>query len=298
MTDLSKKYHIYRDKDTIGAYLAGLWEGDGHIMISKSNTSRPSLHITFNIKDLPLAKKLLTFLVNNCCPNTKVGSIQYRLKENACVLNVRSIEGLLLFIKLINGKLRTPKAYQINLIIDWLNSTHNAHIIKRPISDTPVWSNAWLAGFIDADGSFFVGVYEKQDKGQTKTRNKQISCKFGIEQRTTYPKINLSYKHIFSLIAQFLLVKLHIRKHKNTINEYYTVAISSAKSKQVIRTYLDKYPLLSSKYLDYQDWCAVDDLIIKKQHNTKEAEKAINLLKLSMNSNRTKFSWSHLDDYL
>jgi hypothetical protein len=45
---------IYKNEDLLGSYLAGLWEGDGHALVPKTN-ARPSLHITFNIKDLPLA---------------------------------------------------------------------------------------------------------------------------------------------------------------------------------------------------------------------------------------------------
>lgn len=258
--------------------------------MSKNNT-RPSFRITFNIKDLPLAKKLVTFLIYNC--GEKVGSIQYRLKENACVLHVRSIEGLLLIVNLINGKLRTPKAYQIDHIIDWLNTNHNAQINKFPICNQPLSADAWLAGFIDADGYFYV-----KHSLQTKTTYKQVLCSFSIEQRTTYPKTGQSYENIFNQIAKFLLVKLRIRKHNNTTNSYYLVAMTSAKSKSILRTYLDQYPLLSSKLLDYRDWCSVDNLIIKKQHNTKEAEKTINQLKLSMNSYRTYFNWGHLDHYL
>ena len=190
----------------------------------------------------------------------------------------RSIEGLLLIVHLINGKLRTPKAYQIDLIIDWLNQKHNANIKKFPICNHSLSANAWLAGFIDADGYFYV-----KRSLQTKTRYTQVLCSFSIEQRTTYPKTDQSYEDIFNEIAKFLLVKLRIRKHKNTTNSYYLVAMTSVKSKSILRTYLDQYPLLSSKLLDFRDWCSVDNLIIKKQHNTKEAEKRINQLKLSMN---------------
>jgi len=42
--------------------LAGLFEGDGHISISKpdAKVKNLSLSITFNLKDLPLAERLKT----------------------------------------------------------------------------------------------------------------------------------------------------------------------------------------------------------------------------------------------
>ena len=44
----------------LGSYLAGLWEGDGHISISKPDAKYKnlSLSITFHLKDLPLAERL------------------------------------------------------------------------------------------------------------------------------------------------------------------------------------------------------------------------------------------------
>ena len=111
---------IYKNDDLLGFYLAGLWEGDGNIKIIK---------------------------------NTK-----------PTIQNIYSVEALKYFICLVNGKLRTPKAYQIDLIIDWLNKKHNANIKKLLISRLAISEDhrefkshdPWLAGFIDADGSFAI----------------------------------------------------------------------------------------------------------------------------------------------
>ena len=109
-----------------------------------------------------------------------------------------------------------------------------------------------------ADGYFYV-----KHSAETKTTYKQTLCSFSIEQRTMYPKTNQSYEHIFNLIAKFLWVKLRIRKHKNTTNNYYLIVMTSAKSKKKLRAYLDKYPLLSAKSFNYKDWWpfGADDLM-------------------------------------
>jgi hypothetical protein len=62
-----------------------------------------------------------------------------------------------------------------------------------------------------------------------------------------------------------------------------------------VRYYFDKYPLLSSKRLDYLDWC----LIIDKWNNEVRSSQMIKeclLLKSQMNSKRTVFNWDHLDN--
>ena len=74
--------HSYKP-DPIGSYLAGLFEGDGHIVLSKSitvdskvkNTS-PYIAITFVNKDLPLINKLLEKFG---------GRLRFKNKENAIV---------------------------------------------------------------------------------------------------------------------------------------------------------------------------------------------------------------------
>ena len=95
------------------SYLAGLYEGDGHIWMPPSSSKKkhnPRFCITFNIKDEPLAKKLLGIIGS--------GHIRYKTKENACVLIVSPVIGLKKIISLINGELRTPKIHQFYSLID------------------------------------------------------------------------------------------------------------------------------------------------------------------------------------
>ncbi len=40
-------------------------------------------------------------------------------------------------------------------MIDYLNAK-GANIVKLPLDTSPLNSNAWLAGFIDANGSFSI----------------------------------------------------------------------------------------------------------------------------------------------
>ena len=108
---LDKKYK------KLSSYLAGLFEGDGHIWIPNSNMKKqnnkkhnPRFCISFAIKNEPLAKKILAKI--------EYGHIRYKPKENACVLIVSPVEGLKKIIKLINGELRTPKIHQLHNLID------------------------------------------------------------------------------------------------------------------------------------------------------------------------------------
>ena len=68
----------------IGPYLAGLFEGVGHIILSKILNSKgkityPYIAITFVKKDLPLINKLVDIYG---------GRIRYKNKENAIVWTI------------------------------------------------------------------------------------------------------------------------------------------------------------------------------------------------------------------
>jgi hypothetical protein len=54
-------------------------------------------------------------------------------------------------------------------------------------------------------------------------------------------------------VANFLNCSLLTKTQKSTNNEYYTLTASSKISLNIIINYLEKYPLFSSKYLDYKD---------------------------------------------
>ena len=169
-------------------YLAGLIEGDGYISITKED--RVILGITFNLKDKPLAEKLLSYLGK--------GSIVKR-KSNCIELRFSHKQTLCKIIELINGKFRTPKIDQLYKLIDWMNKKHSMDITKLPLNDSPILNDSWLSGFIDADGCFYI-----------RNSLKQIICKFNLEQRMIYPKTNENYNSILNKICLALNVKLQI----------------------------------------------------------------------------------------
>src|SRR5947207_1611651 len=144
-----------KDSTVLSAYLAGLFEGDGHIQISRGENRirRIVIGITFNLKDLPLCEHLKLLL--------KCGWIRIKYKENACVLLLHTDKNIIKFIKLINGYLRSPKIFKFNQVIHYLNEKYNLNLPQYNIDQSDIASNNWLAGFIDADGGFYIRYSEK-----------------------------------------------------------------------------------------------------------------------------------------
>lgn len=283
----------YKSKQQLGCYLAGLWEGDGNIAVKSAKYPKPTVNITFHSHQVPVAVALRD-LISKQSGDQGSCSIFHHPYRNACYFSIHSISGLKVFVHLINGKLKTPKAYQIKWIIDWCNAKHGANLVLKNVCVKPVDQNAWLAGFIDADGSF--AVRQTSCKHAVK---KLVECQMTLVQRTKYKKTNQSYEPLFQSIAQTLKTNVNVVAAKaSTTGEQYKIKVTSAKSKAILRRYLDKYPLLTSKFLDYQNWCRVDDLMIAKKHYTAAGSQQIQTLKSQMNRSRTIFTWDHLIEFL
>ena len=275
------------DKTLFGSYLAGLFEGDGHIWFPKENTKKkhnPRFCITFGLKNELLAKKLLEII--------GYGFIRYKPKDNACVLVVSPVRGLRKIIECINGKLRTPKIIQLFGLIDWINKNHSSDITKLPLKRGNLDKDSWLAGFIDADGSFSI----QHTKLENNAKKRKISCRLRIEQRMYEPITRNSYSDVLTEIAEFLGCRLNIRKQISTDNKYFNLTASSRKSLLIIITYFKLFPLYSSKYLDYKDWKEAAILILEKDHYTEQGISRIDILKNNMNLKRTYFNWDHLSN--
>ncbi|RKF65855.1 putative intron-encoded endonuclease aI4, partial [Golovinomyces cichoracearum] len=120
------------------AYLAGLIEGDGTIIVPntlrspKGKLNYPSIQIVFHLKDLPLAlmiQKELGF-----------GSLSRKKGVNAYILTVNNNEGILFVISLLNGNMRTPKINSLYKLIDFYQG--NINIEKKPLNNKPLESDA------------------------------------------------------------------------------------------------------------------------------------------------------------
>ena len=67
------------------------------------------------------------------------------------------------------------------------------------------------------------------------------------------------------------------------------------RSHQIVKKYFDTFPLYSSKYLAYKDWCLVQDLHKEKSLNKQDLDK-IKEIKAKFNNKRKIFDFSHLNN--
>lgn len=102
---------------------------------NKGTLNYPSIQIV--LKDLPLA--LIRELGH--------GSLKKKERCNAYILTVNNSEGLILLINLLKKLIKLI----LHKLIDWYNKYRNT--TKKKGTDS-LLSNAWLSGFIEADGHF------------------------------------------------------------------------------------------------------------------------------------------------
>lgn len=287
----NKKIFFYNNKDlsnlNFSSYLAGLIEGDGTIVVPKIERSAkgkinyPSIQILFHLKDLPLALIIQKELKN--------GSLSRKKGVNAYVLTINNNEGLLLLTSLINGKMRTPKINALWNLIDWLNQKFKyLNFFKKPLDNSPLDSNAWLSGFIDADGHFSV-------RTTITSKYSRVECKFELSQRQNDHN-GWSNLNFLEIMANFLLSSVKaIRVNKP--KPEYRVRTTSLNGNLILENYLNTFPLFGSKYLDYKDWIKVLNHFKSGQFKHKSNIEEIILIKSCMNDKRTIFIWNHLNKF-
>ncbi len=283
---------VQKSSSSLAPYLAGLIEADGSIAVhdpnSKTQLYRTKFIIVFSLADKPLADKLAQL--------TQAGKVY--LKENAgCVLwQIQKKKDVLILINLINGYMRTPKIEALHRAINWFKKFDNSALECLPLDNSPIDSNSWLAGFSDGDANFSITLTDRKKDG--KVTNKRVQTFFRIELRQNYYiGENSSYFDILSLIAEYLGVNLlsRTRHQGDKIFFAFMVIAHSSLSHTKVRTYFDRFPLYSSKYLAYKDWAYVQNLRISGGALTSEQIAEVLFIKSQFNSKRKVYNFSHLE---
>jgi hypothetical protein len=288
------------NKNQLAYYLAGLIEGDGSIIVPEVTRNKkgkllyPVIKITFVDKDTPLANKLIEILQN--------GTLEYPKSKKYLNLLIQDITTLHKIAVLINGKMRSPKIEALYRLIDWFNSrsNQNQHLLKLGLDTSPLNTNAWLSGFLEADANF----YSNFSINSIGIANR-IKYYMRISQRAIYSrKINFSqltdsYFPLMNTIKEFLNVseiKDITRIRSNYTEHFYEIRTDRRDSCEILINYLSKYPLFSSKYQDFLTWVHIHEINKSKKYKTIEGTLQLINLKKSMNTLRTLFNWDSLNN--
>lgn len=129
--------------------------------------------VVFKKADLPLT--------NYLCDLTLCGKVYEKPERGYVFWQINDLVGVFKLICIINGYMRTPKNEALQRAIFWFNnyivknkdsklpSTKNIlsviyHIEHKPLDDSTVDSNPWLAGITAADGNFSINIHQRKNK--------------------------------------------------------------------------------------------------------------------------------------
>jgi hypothetical protein len=252
-------------------YIAGLWEGDGHA----DRRHHTYIALTFHHKNFPLVHLL---------HHTLGGTIRDKHTHHAYVLTLRKKDAIARFFHHIHNKLRTPKHHDLQ-----------GFATTPGYKDTTdLLTNGWLAGFLDADGGFKIRwTKEKKhpDTGKIHTKHR-IALSLVLEQRQVHPLTEEPFEPVMTSISKAFDVKLTQSQHHG--KWYWKIEISGLTKVKKVMTYLDRFPLLSAKRCDFEDWKQAYRLLCAGAHLTDEGKEKLWRLKQGMNRQRQVFCWTHL----
>lgn len=130
----------------------------------------------------------------------------------------------------------------------------------------------WVSGIIDSEGNFSIFT-QKTNSGH------KISLAFKVTQKEHSMGILLDLQKYFGCGNIYLDNKKE-NAYKFSVNKIEDIINN-------VIPHLDKYPLLTSKHLDYLDFKKVALLMKDKRHLNKEVMDDILLIKNNMNSLRS-----------
>jgi hypothetical protein len=221
-----------------------LIDGDG-------NFSYKHFTLVFNISDASLAYYIKERI--------GYGNISKIPGKNAIKYVVTNKIGIEKIINLVNQKLRVQ--FKIDSIYKYLINAYSTKLNldkELLINTSNNLDNYWLAGFSDADASFQIKILSRKRlstnprmltlalPAATQHKVRAKAAKEAIEIRINY-QIDQKTKNLLELIKDYFGGNIGYRSSQDT---YYYGSTSFGVAKSVIN-YFDKFPMLSSKHLNY-----------------------------------------------
>ena len=128
----------------------------------------------------------------------------------------------------------------------------------------------WLAGFVSAEGCFFINIYKSKTKIGIRV---QLVFKISQNSRDEELMRNLiKYLNCGNVYLIRTWCEFAVRNFSDIVN--------------IIIPFFKKYRILGVKAKDFEDWCLVAEMMKEKKHLTKDGLETIRKIKAGMNRER------------
>jgi hypothetical protein len=158
-----------------------------------------------------------------------------------------------------------------NINKDWnfTKGSTNKNSVLTPIP----W---YITGISDGEGSFQITIQDMKGKGLTGFKP---FLEFKITQK------NQSVEVLFEIRKFFGYGRICIDNRKSDTMKFVITNVNDLAYKLI--PHFDKYPLITSKFLNYSDFKSALMLIKKKEHFKYEGIQKLKLIKSTMNKERS-----------
>nr|YP_010500147.1 hypothetical protein ODF01_mgp04 [Gormaniella terricola]UWV18324.1 hypothetical protein [Gormaniella terricola] len=252
-------------------WFVGFVEGDGCFSIGRDKQGRAlRLQLIIQQKEARILHMIKRFLSMGTISRTKKGYFR---------LVIGRLDHIKMLINFFNGNIVLHKRYE--QFCNWVHAYNT--IIKskggdliHPLSlKVPTLQDAWLTGFIDAEGCFNINLV------------KNISHKTGVRVRLRFI---LKQKNACDSLLDIQNLLKAGRVHTNKLDNVSRFEIDSFCRLKGLLTYLFLFPLKTIKRRSFIRWFTVYGLILAKKHITSQGLARIRLLKKAVKKPQKRFT--------
>lgn len=283
-------------------YITGITDAEGNFSInynSKSDKSTFSFKVTQNINSIELLFALKAYFGcgNVVIDNRSTRGYKFLVSNKLDLVNIiiphfekymlqtsKHLDFLSLkeAIIIANSDLdKSTKSFKIASIRKSMNTGRSFderwnYMSSKTFNLQP----EWIQAFIDGEGTFQCGISD------VKSRNsKYLNVRFTLEiSQNTHDSLLLN-----EIINYFGCGYLKPSFNVKSLDESKSVrSVSRAiiSNSDVVKSFVDKYPMLTNKNLDYMDWTKLISLKENNLHKTESGLSRMRLIKSNMNRGR------------
>lgn len=154
------------------------------------------------------------------------------------------------------------------------------NFIENTISSIQL-SNEWVQAFIDGEGCLYFGISNTTNRGKPYVA---LTATLEVAQSNHDVGVLNALKNFFEhgyLKPKYDIHNLDAVKNSRIVNRFVI------NQHELVIQFLDKFPLLTRKYLDYLDWKKLIQFKKDKVYNIPEGLKKMQDIKASMNKGRS-----------
>lgn len=162
------------------------------------------------------------------------------------------------------------------------NPLYNYHypLLRSSTSGITKLNPWWITGFVDAEGSFGISMVKKEEVFKT-------TLQFKVSQNKPNETV------LKSMVEYFGAGNVHVDNSSTNTIKFQIQDLVSIRKK--VFTHFEKYPPVTSKMMDYNDWKKAMDILVDKKHLTTEGNNSLVEIINNMNNKRPKEErWQYL----